>query len=94
MKTEQKDFRDMTHGEWCASIKGRLDALLTQDPRKAWKWILGRLPYINEAAIEKRCGFRKGKIYDAKAGRAKLTDCELKRIHRELKRLFGASVDL
>ena len=89
MKTEQKDFRERDHSEWCDSVQKRLSDLLTRDDRQAWKWLISRLPYLNEAALEKKCRLRKGRIYDAKAGRSKMTDDELKTINREIKRIFS-----
>lgn len=78
--------------KWSGSVVKRCEELLMSDPRKAWKWLMVKLPHINEASIEKRCGLRKGRLYDAKAGRSKMTDDELRRVNRELKRMFGKSL--
>lgn len=94
MKTEEKDFREMSHDEWCESVQKRFEELSMRDSRKSWKWLVSRLPYLNEAAIEKKCRLRKGRLYDAKAGRSKMTDEELKTTNRELKRMFGDSISL
>ena len=82
----------MTHDEWCKSIRRRFHDLTMRDPRKSWKWLVSRLPYLNEAAIERKCRLRKGRLYDAKAGRSKMTDDELKTVNRELKKMFGEAI--
>lgn len=47
--------------------------------KPTWEWLESRLPALNAKWLESECGMYRGKLNDAKRGKVKLTEAELKR---------------
>jgi len=62
-----------------------MKAKLKIDP---WDRLVEILPVLNQHEIERRCGFRKGRLYDCRAGRSTLSSAELETVRKHVASLL------